>query len=56
MFNLSVKEGQIVKGFVKAVKPFGVFISVPGQSKDGLCHSSEVDEGINLQRGDDVFV
>lgn len=57
MSNLNIKEGQILKGFVKAVKPFGVFFSIPGHSKDGLCHTSEIDDNLkSLQRGDDAFV
>lgn len=54
---LNLQEGQIVKGFVKTIKHFGAFISIPGQSKEGLCHNSDIIEsGIKLNRGDEVFV
>lgn len=56
MPDLSFKQGQIVKGFIKTEKPFGVFISIPGHHKEGLCHSSEIGDDIKLRRGSDVFV
>lgn len=57
MSNLTLKEGQIVKGFITAIKPFGIFVSVPGESKNGLCHNSQVDdESQKLRKGSEIFV
>jgi ATP-dependent RNA helicase DHX8/PRP22 len=57
MPDLSLKEGQIVRGFVKSVKPFGTFISIPGESKEGLCHISEFEKAdIVPKRGDELYV
>ena len=57
MSNLQLKEGQVVKGFVKSVKPFGIFISIPGENRDGLCHNTELERAhLSPNRGDDIFV
>ena len=57
MSNLQLKEGQVVKGFVKSVKPFGIFISIPGENRDGLCHNTELERAhLSPDRGDDIFV
>lgn len=57
MSSLSLKQGQIVKGFVKSIKPFGAFISIPGESNDGLCHISEFPNNVIMnKRGDPIYV
>lgn len=57
MSSLNLQQGQIVKGFVKAVKPFGAFISIPGEAKDGLCHISELESSdLEIHRGSELFV
>lgn len=57
MSSLSLKQGQITKGFVKSIKSFGAFVSIPGESHDGLCHISEFPNNIiTNKRGDWIFV
>lgn len=45
-----VEVGKTYKGIVTSVQPYGAFISLPGGSKDGLCHISE----LSLQRVNSV--
>lgn len=57
MTTLKLEKGQIVKGFIKAVKPFGAFISIPGETNHGLCHISEFDTTeVKPHKGDEIFV
>jgi len=37
-----IEIGKVYKGTVTSIQPFGAFISMPGGSKDGLCHISEL--------------
>lgn len=36
------KEGQLVKGTVKRVEKYGVFVDIKRSKVTGLCHISEV--------------
>lgn len=57
MSDLKLKVGDIKKGFVKSCKAFGIFVSIPGESKEGLCHISDLEEAkLSPQRGDSVYV
>ncbi|PWW72721.1 nucleic acid-binding protein [Tuber magnatum] len=43
----SLKEGQIVRGKVKNIAEYGVFISVDGsQNISGLCHKSQIADNV----------
>ena len=37
-----MQEGQVVKGVIKRIETYGVFIRVQGSGISGLCHKSEV--------------
>ncbi len=37
-----IETGQIYDGYITNVLPFGIFVSMPGGQKDGLCHISEL--------------
>lgn len=57
MGDLSIKVGTVTQGFVKSVKPFGVFVSIPGEQREGLCHISDLQTANILpNRGDPIFV
>lgn len=47
--------GTTVEGVVSRVEPFGVFVNVE-QGIDGLIHSSKLEEGHDLKRGDHITV
>lgn len=47
--------GTTVEGVVSRVEPFGVFVNVE-QGIDGLIHSSKLEEGHSLKRGDHITV
>lgn len=47
--------GTTVEGTVSRVEPFGVFVNVE-QGIDGLIHSSKLEEGHSLKKGDQVTV
>ncbi|TID31400.1 hypothetical protein CANINC_000029 [Pichia inconspicua] len=57
MSDLKLKVGDIKKGFVKSCKTFGIFVSIPGETRDGLCHISDLEETkTTVQRGDPIYV
>ena len=37
-----LQEGQVVKGKVKKIEDYGVFVSIDNSKLSGLCHKSEV--------------
>lgn len=41
---LDLKIGMTVKGWVRRVEKFGIFINIKNSSLSGLCHISEVDD------------
>ena len=47
--------GTTVEGTVSRVEPFGVFVNVE-QGIDGLIHSSKLEEGHSLKKGDQITV
>lgn len=47
--------GTTVEGVVSRVEPFGVFVNVE-TGIDGLIHSSKLEEGHNLKKGDHITV
>ncbi len=47
--------GTTVEGVVSRVEPFGVFVNVE-KGIDGLIHSSKLEEGHNLKKGDHITV
>lgn len=47
--------GTTVEGVVSRVEPFGVFVNVE-QGIDGLIHSSKLEDGHDLKRGDHITV
>mgnify|MGYP004710742221 FL=1 len=57
MKSLKLERGAILKGFISSVKPFGAFISIPGENKQGLCHISEFESSkITPNKGHGIFV
>lgn len=44
----SFAKGQKVKGFVRRVETFGVFVQIEGTDVSGLCHKSQVSGFDNL--------
>ncbi|PRW33884.1 S1 RNA binding domain-containing isoform B [Chlorella sorokiniana] len=45
--------GSIHCGRAVSVRPFGVFVELPGRRKQALIHSSQIDEGVHFGREDD---
>jgi len=47
-----IDPGMVVKGWVKAIREFGVFITIKNSSLVGLCHVSEIDDSFTKEPKD----
>jgi len=50
-----MKKGDIVKGRITSIKPYGAFVKV-GENIDGLIHISEISDGFVRDIGDFLTV
>lgn len=57
MSGQRLQVGTVQKGFVKSCKSYGIFVSFPGEQKEGLCHISDLEKAhLSPRRGDAIFV